>query len=48
LGLRRRNGSHASFAAHPYPETKKWYSNTGNSFVAVVEFGETVRAFSPF
>jgi acyl-homoserine-lactone acylase len=37
-------GSLASFGAHPYPETKKWYGNTGNSFVAVVEFGDTVRA----
>jgi acyl-homoserine lactone acylase PvdQ len=27
-----------------YPETKKWYGTGGNSFVAVVEFGERVRA----
>jgi acyl-homoserine lactone acylase PvdQ len=39
-------GSLASFGAHPYPETKKWYGNTGNSFVAVVEFGETVKAYA--
>jgi acyl-homoserine lactone acylase PvdQ len=39
-------GSLASFGAHPYPGTKKWYGNTGNSFVAVVEFGDTVRAYA--
>src|SRR5579859_2282366 len=37
-------GSLASFGARPYPGTKKWYGTSGNSFVAVVEFGETVRA----
>jgi acyl-homoserine-lactone acylase len=37
-------GSLASFGARPYPETKKWYGTSGNSFVAVVEFGERVRA----
>ena len=37
-------GSLASFGAHAYPGTKKWYGNTGNSFVAVVEFGNRVRA----
>jgi acyl-homoserine-lactone acylase len=37
-------GSLASFAARPYPGTKKWYGTSGNSFVAVVEFGKTVRA----
>jgi acyl-homoserine-lactone acylase len=37
-------GSLASFGAHPYPGTKKWYGTSGNSFVAVVEFGEKVRA----
>jgi acyl-homoserine lactone acylase PvdQ len=37
-------GSLASFGAHPYPGTKRWYGNSGNSFVAVVEFGKTVRA----
>jgi acyl-homoserine lactone acylase PvdQ len=39
-----RWGSLASFAAHAYPGTKKWYGSSGNSFVAVVEFGDTVRA----
>jgi acyl-homoserine-lactone acylase len=37
-------GSLASFGARPYPGTKRWYGNVGNSFVAVVEFGEKVRA----
>ena len=37
-------GSLASFGARPYPETKKWYGTSGNSFVAVVEFGKRVRA----
>jgi acyl-homoserine-lactone acylase len=37
-------GSLASFGARPYPNTKKWYGTKGNSFVAVVEFGKTVRA----
>ena len=37
-------GSLASFGARAYQGTKKWYGTSGNSFVAVVEFGETVRA----
>ncbi|WP_353073300.1 penicillin acylase family protein [Tunturiibacter gelidoferens] len=37
-------GSLASFGARPYPGTKKWYGTVGNSFVAVVEFGDKVRA----
>jgi len=38
-------GSLASFGARPYPNTKKWYGTSGNSFVAVVEFGkDSVRA----
>ena len=37
-------GSLASFGARAYPNTKKWYGTSGNSFVAVVEFGETVKA----
>jgi acyl-homoserine-lactone acylase len=39
-----RWGSLASFGAQPYPNTKKWYGTSGNSFVAVVEFGDSVRA----
>jgi acyl-homoserine-lactone acylase len=39
-----RWGSLASFAARAYPGTKKWYGTSGNSFVAVVDFGDSVRA----
>jgi acyl-homoserine-lactone acylase len=35
-----RFGSLASFGASPRPGTKKWYGTSGNSFVAVVEFGK--------
>jgi len=37
-------GSLASFAARSYNGSKKIYGTSGNSFVAVVEFGPTVRA----
>jgi acyl-homoserine-lactone acylase len=37
-------GSLAAFGARAYPGTKKWYGTSGNSFVAVVEFGDSVRA----
>jgi acyl-homoserine-lactone acylase len=37
-------GSLASFGARAYANTKKWYGTSGNSFVAVVEFGDSVRA----
>lgn len=39
-----RWGSLASFSARAYPGTKKWYGTAGNSFVAVIEFGDHVRA----
>jgi acyl-homoserine-lactone acylase len=39
-----RWGSLASFGARTYPGTKKMYGTSGNSFVAAVEFGDTVRA----
>ena len=39
-----RWGSLASFGARSYTGTKKMYGNTGNSFVAVVEFGDKVQA----
>ena len=39
-----RWGSLASFGARAYPGTKKWYGTSGNSFVAVVEFGDSVHA----
>ena len=34
----------ASFGARTYPGTKRMYGTSGNSFVAVVEFGDKVRA----
>ena len=37
-------GSLASFGARPYRGSKRWYGTSGNSFVAVVEFGDRVRA----
>ena len=37
-------GSLASIRSEPKPGTKRWYSNYGNSFVAVVEFGRRVTA----
>jgi acyl-homoserine lactone acylase PvdQ len=37
-------GSLASFGARQYPGTKRIYGTSGNSFVAVVEFGDSVRA----
>jgi len=39
-----RWGSLASFGARTYEGTRKLYGTTGNSFVAVVEFGEKVSA----
>jgi acyl-homoserine-lactone acylase len=37
-------GSLASFGARRYPGTRRYYGTSGNSFVAVVEFGPRVRA----
>ena len=37
-------GSLASFGAQRYPGTRRFYGTSGNSFVAVVEFGPRVRA----
>lgn len=37
-------GSLASFAARQYPGTKRIYGSSGNSFVAVVDFGPRVTA----
>jgi acyl-homoserine-lactone acylase len=39
-----RWGSLAAFGARAYKGTKKLYGTSGNSFVAVVEFGDRVRA----
>jgi len=39
-------GSLASFGARPYANTTKLYGSSGNSFVAVVEFGPRLRAWA--
>ena len=39
-------GSLASFAARPYPGTRRWYGTSGNSFLAAVEFGDRVKAIA--
>jgi len=39
-------GSLASFGAKRYPGTKRYYGTSGNSFVAVVEFGPKVNALA--
>ena len=39
-----RWGTLASFGARRYEGTKRYYGTSGNSFVAVVEFGDKVRA----
>lgn len=39
-------GSLASFASRRYPGTKRYYGTSGNSFVAVVEFGPKVKAIA--
>jgi acyl-homoserine-lactone acylase len=39
-------GSLASFGAKPWPGTKRYYGTSGNSFVAVVEFGARVKAMA--
>jgi acyl-homoserine-lactone acylase len=41
-----RWGSLASFGAMRYPGTRRYYGTSGNSFVAVIEFGPTVRALA--
>jgi len=39
-------GALASFGARRYPGTKRIYGTSGNSFIALVEFGDKVRAIS--
>jgi acyl-homoserine-lactone acylase len=39
-------GSLASFGARRYEGTRRYYGASGNSFVAVVEFGPTVHAYA--
>ena len=41
-----RWGSLASFGAMRYPGTRRYYGTSGNSFVAVIEFGPMVRALA--
>jgi len=41
-----RWGSLAAFASRAYPGTRRWYGTSGNSFVAIVEFGPRVRAWA--
>ena len=41
-----RWGTLASFAARTYPGTKRRYGTSGNSFVAIVEFGPRVHAIA--
>lgn len=47
IGMASGNwGALASFGARRYPGTRRIYGTAGNSFVAVVEFGDRVRAKS--
>jgi acyl-homoserine-lactone acylase len=39
-------GSLASYGSRTYPGTRKRYGNSGNTFVAVVEFADSVRALA--
>lgn len=39
-------GSLASFGARAYDNTRRYYGTSGNSFVAVVEFGPRVKAWA--
>ncbi|MGH6658737.1 MAG: penicillin acylase family protein, partial [Sphingomicrobium sp.] len=41
-----RWGSLASMGAQPGAGTKRWYGTTGNSFIAIVEFGPKPRAIA--
>jgi len=39
-------GSLASFGAKTWPGTTRYYGTSGNSFVAIVEFGPRVKAMA--
>jgi acyl-homoserine-lactone acylase len=39
-------GSLASFGAKPYPNTTRYYGTSGNSFVAIAEFGPRLKAWA--
>jgi len=41
-----RWGSLASFGARAWPGTRRWYGTSGNSFVAIVEFGPRLHAWA--
>ncbi len=41
-----RWGSLASFGAKRYPGTKRYYGTSGNSFVAIIDFGPKIRALA--
>jgi acyl-homoserine-lactone acylase len=41
-----QTGSLASFGAKTWPGTKRYYGTSGNSFVAVVEFGPRLKAMA--
>ncbi len=41
-----RWGSLASFGSRRYPGTKRMYGTSGNSFVAAIEFGDSIKAKS--
>jgi len=39
-------GQLPSYTSKPYQGSKKWYGVNGNSFVAAVEFGSKIKAYS--
>lgn len=39
-----RWGALGSVGSRQYPQTKKWYGTSGNSFIASIEFGDKVKA----
>ena len=39
-------GSLAAYGSRPHANTKRWYATFGNSFVCVIEFGPSVRAWA--
>ncbi len=39
-----RWGAIASVGSRQYPNTKRWYGTSGNSFIASIEFGDKVKA----
>ena len=41
-----RWGALASYGSRQYEDTRKWYGTSGNSFVALVEFGDSIIAKS--